>query len=114
MPTALETTTAIQDKVFAGIEATQKAVVDQVRAWAETLETTFSKLPDLVTAEPLRPSQVLDTTLGFTERVVASQREFASRLFEAAQPVANAATRATSRAAGQAANQAARVATPKA
>ena len=109
MPTALETTTAIQDKVFAGIEASQKAVVDYVRAWAETVETTFSKLPELATAEPLKPSQVLETTLGFTEKVVASQREFASRLFEAALPATKAATRATS----QAATQAAKVSTPK-
>ncbi|HEV3401091.1 MAG TPA: hypothetical protein VG078_04650 [Acidimicrobiales bacterium] len=109
MPTALETTTAIQDKVFAGIEASQKAVVDYVRAWAETVETTFSKLPELATAEPLKPSQVLETTLGFTEKVVASQREFASRLFEAALPATQVATRATS----QAATQAAKVSTPK-
>jgi hypothetical protein len=109
MPTALETTTAIQDKVFAGIEASQRAVVDYVRAWAETVETTFSKLPELATAEPLKPSQVLETTLGFTEKVVASQREFASRLFEAALPATNAATRATS----QAATQTAKVSTPK-
>lgn len=105
MPTALETTTAIQDKVFAGIEAGQKAVVDYVRAWAETVETTFSRLPELATAEPLKPSQLLETTLGFTERVVASQREFASRLFEAALPATQAATRATS--------QAAKVSTPR-
>jgi hypothetical protein len=103
MPTALETTTAIQDKVFAGIEASQKAVVDSVRAWADTVAATFSKLPDLVTAEPLRPSQVFETTLGFTEKVVASQREFAGRLYEAALPVTKAAAGAASQAAGQAA-----------
>ena len=103
MPTALETTTAIQDKVFAGIEASQKAVVDYVRAWADTFATTFSKLPELATAEPLMPSQGFETTLGFTERVVASQREFAGRLYEAALPATKAAADAASRTAGQAA-----------
>ena len=105
MPTALETTTAIQNKVFAGIEASQKAVVDYVRAWAETVETTFSRLPELATAEPLKPSQVLETSISFTERVMASQRDFASRVFEAALP----ATRAPSATA-----DAAKVQTPKA
>ena len=108
MPTALETTTVIQDKVFAGIQASQAAMVNTVRAWAETVETTFSKLPDLVTSEPMRPSQVLETTLGFTEKVVASQREFASRLFEAAVP----ATRGASEAATKA-SQTAKVSTPR-
>ena len=109
MPNALETTTAIQDKVFAGIEASQTAVVDYVRAWADTVATTFSRLPDLATAEPLRPSQVMETTLGFTEKVVASQREFASRLYEAALPV----TKAAAGAANQAAGQAAKASTPR-
>ena len=98
MPNALETTTEIQDKVFAGIQASQNAVVDYVRAWAETVETTFSKLPELATSEPLKPSQVMETTLGFTEKIVTSQREFASRLFEAALPVTQAATAAATRA----------------
>jgi hypothetical protein len=109
MPTALQTTTAIQDKVFAGIEASQKAVVDYVRAWADTVAATFSRLPDLVTAEPLKPSQVFETTLDFTETVVASQREFAGRRYEAALP----ATKAAAGAASQAAGQATRAATPK-
>ena len=105
MPTAIETTTAIQDKMFEGIEAGQKAVVDCVRAWAETVETTFSKLPELATAEPVRPSQFLETTLSFSEKVMSSQRDFASRVFEAALP----ATRVPSATA-----QAARAQAPKA
>ena len=109
MPNALETTTEIQDKVFAGIQASQNAVVDYVRAWAETVETTFSKLPELATSEPLKPSQVMETTLGFTEKVVASQREFASRLYEAALP----ATKAAAGAASQTAGQAAKASTPR-
>jgi hypothetical protein len=113
MPSALETTNAIQDKVFAGIEASQKAVVDYVRAWADTVATTFSKLPELATAEPLKPSQVTETTLGFTEKVVASQREFASRLYEAALPATQAATGAAAGAATGAASQAAKASTPR-
>ena len=52
MATALDTTREIQDKVFAGIETSQKAVVDVVKSWAETVELTFSKLPELAAVLP--------------------------------------------------------------
>jgi hypothetical protein len=103
MPTALDTTNAIQDKLFQNLQVSQRAVVDVVRSWAETTELVFSKLPDLSLSDPSgRPaSQVFETGLGFTERVLASQRDFANQLFEAAMPVTRApaagaaATRAT-------------------
>lgn len=90
MPTATETTTAIQDKVYAGIEASQKAVVDSVRTWAETVETVFSRLPELAFSTPVPPSEVFENTFGFTERVLASQREFLTQVFQATLPARRA------------------------
>jgi|GEM_PF-6180960 hypothetical protein len=121
MATALATTREIQNKVFAGIETSQQAVVDFVRSWAESLETTFAKLPELATAEPARPSELLESTFSFTERVFNSNREFATRVFEAMVPATRAATAGTRSATAQAnqatqANQAgqpSRAASPK-
>lgn len=90
MPTAIDTTNEIQQKFLASLEASQKAVVTMVGTWAETVESVFSKLPDLVTSEPVRPTQAMETALGFTEKVLASQREFANQVFQAALPATRA------------------------
>src|SRR5438094_131476 len=102
MPTAIETTKEIQDKVFAGIEASQKAIVDGVRTWAESVETVFSKLPELAFADPAKPAELLETTFSFTERVFNSNREFATKVFEAVLPATRAATAGTQSATAQA------------
>jgi hypothetical protein len=102
MATALGTTKEIQDKVFAGIETGQKAVVDVVRSWAETVELTFSRLPELAFADPAKPSELMEATFGFSERVFNSNREFASKLFEAWVPFGRATTAGTESAASAA------------
>lgn len=99
MPTSIETTTAIQDKMYAGLQVGQKAVLDSVKTWAETMETVFSKLPELATATPVPPGQLLSNAYGFTQKVLTSQREFFTQVFEAALP----ATRAPAAAAAKAA-----------
>ena len=95
MPTAVETTNLIQSKLFESIQAGQEAFLDSVRTWAETVELVSAKLPELAFAEPMKPSQVFEAGVGFTEKVMASQRDFAARLFEAAQPAAKGPNRAT-------------------
>lgn len=105
MPTALDTTTEIQDRFLAGLEASQKAFVTFVGICAETTEAMFSKLPELAAKDPVKPTQAIENAVGFTEKVAASQRDFASKVFQAALP----ATRAPAAAA-----QAARAASSKA
>ena len=100
MATALDTTREIQDKVFAGIETSQKAVVDVVKSWAETVELTFSKLPELAFADPAKPSELLESSFGFSERLFNSNRDFASKVFEAWLPATRAAAAGTQSAAG--------------
>ena len=98
MPTAIDTTNEIQPKFLAGLEASQKAFVTFVGAWAETVESVVSKLPELATTEPVRPSQALESVFSFSEKVVASQREFAGQVFQAAMPAIKVPT-STARAA---------------
>lgn len=99
MATALEATTAIQDKMFTALQTGQKAVLDSVKTWADTVETFYAKMPDLMTAqsmnEPVKPAQLFETTLAFTEKVLASQQEFTTKLFETMKPVAKAAANST-------------------
>lgn len=95
MPTAVETTTAIQDQLFQGIQAGQQAVVESVRRWSETVELLASRMPELAFSEPMKPSQMFEASIGFTERLVSSQRDFASQLLEAALPAARAPQAAT-------------------
>ena len=102
MATAIDTTKEIQDKVFAGIETGQKAVVDVVKSWAETVELTFSKLPELAFADPAKPSELLESTFGFTERLFNSNRDFAAKVFEAWLPATRAAASGTRSAASAA------------
>lgn len=90
MPNAIETVTDIQDKVFAGLETSQRAVLESVRSWAETTEMVFSKLPELLFSTPAKPNEVLENTFGFTQKVLTSQRDFATKVFEAALPATKA------------------------
>lgn len=95
MPTAVETTAMIQAKVFESIEVGQQAVLASVSTWAEAVEVLSAKLPELAFSEPMKPTQFFDATVGFTEKLMASQREFTTKLFEAYMPATRAATAAT-------------------
>jgi hypothetical protein len=99
MPTAIETTTAIQDKAFAGLQVGQKAFLDSVTSWAETVETVFTKLPDLAAAPPAPPTELLENAFAFSQKVLASQRAFLTQVFEAAVPATRAPAAAASKAA---------------
>jgi len=95
MPTPVEATTAIQEKVFASIQVSQKAFVDSIKSWADTVEAVSSTLPQVGFGDP-KPSDVMETTLDFSKKVLASQREFATKMFEAVSPAFNAPATATS------------------
>ena len=103
MATAQQVTNEVQDRVLDTVQVGQKAFVDFVRSWAQTVEATFAKLPDVTFSQPpLKPSEAFESAFGFAEKLLASQRDFATQVFEAAIP----ATRAASHAAGQTAQQA--------
>ena len=96
MATALEATTAIQDKMFTALQIGQKAMIDGVKTWADTVESVYAKLPDLMTAEPMKPTQMIETTVAFTEKILASQQAFTTKVFEAMMPAAKAAASSVS------------------
>lgn len=91
MPTPTEITDAVEDKLLDSVRVSQRAVVDSVRSWAETVEAVVSRLPEFSFADnPVRPTEAFERALGFTEKVLATQRDFAAQLLEAAIPAAKA------------------------
>lgn len=92
MATPQQVTNELQQKVLETVKVGQKGVVDFVRSWAETVEATYSKLSDLTFPEaPYGPISAFETASGFTREFLASQREFANQVFEAAVPATRAA-----------------------
>ena len=87
MTTATQVTQEVQDRVLDTVRVGQKAVVDFVKSWAQTVEATFTRLPEWTLAEQ-RPGAgpAFENVFGFTEKLLASQREFATQLWEAAVP----------------------------
>jgi len=95
MPTPVETTSAIQEKFFASMQVSQKAMVDTARSWAETFEAVASTLPKVELPDP-KAGDIFETSLDFSKKVLASQRDFATKLFEAVQPITSAPASAAS------------------
>lgn len=93
MATAQQVTNELQQKLLETVKVGQKGVVDFVRSWSETVETAFSKLSDLSFPEaPYGPISAFEAASGFTREFLASQREFANQVFEAAIPATKAPT----------------------
>ena len=102
MTTAQQLTTEVQDKMLDTIRIGQKGMVDFVKSWALTVESTFAKLPDLTFTEaPAKPTEAFENAFSFTEKLITAQRQFATQLFEAAIPATKAATAAASKVASK-------------
>ena len=98
MATATQVTQEVQDRMLETVRVGQKGVVDFVRSWAETVETAFSRFPDMTfpnqQGQPGQPGNPFESAFNFTERLFAAQREFANQLFEATVPAARGASAA--------------------
>ena len=70
-------TTALQEQVLKSIRTSQEATLTAVRAWAETVATVTPNMFQFFGV----PNQ--EDLLGFTQQVLASQRDFVSGLLEA-------------------------------
>jgi hypothetical protein len=96
-------TTALQEQVLNSIRKSQDATLDAVRAWAETIATVTPNMFQFFGI----PNQ--ENVFSFTEKLLASQRDFVSGLFEAAVTAGQAAPEAARQAtasAGRAASSA--------
>ena len=77
----------IEDQVLEAVKQGQEAVIKAVRTWAEAAEAALPDLPELPATEQLpRVADIVDHGFAFADKLIASQREFAAALLEAAKP----------------------------
>jgi hypothetical protein len=87
MPTSVPTTdnmTAIAELVLDGATTAQDAILSAVTSFADTIKPVTEKLQSLPFADLApNPAETIDAAFGFAEKVLASQKDFASKLVSA-------------------------------
>jgi hypothetical protein len=79
----------MQAKMLEALEASQEAVVDAVRRWAETvrqMRPDFPSMPETPQVDLPDPSELVDKAFGFASDLLDAQRKFTHELLEAAAP----------------------------
>ncbi len=95
MASATEMMTALEDQVLETVRQTQEAVVKAVQTWAEAGKSVVPEMPPLPFADQL-PNAVdmVENAFNFADRLLATQRQFAAAVLDAARPVLGAADKA--------------------
>ncbi len=97
MSTITDITTLAQEQVLAGLELGQRWVLGTLRTTAETLDNVLpdlGKLPEQPFAQQLpSPQEAVQAGFDFVEKLVASQRAFASEVAALAPKPARPASR---------------------
>jgi hypothetical protein len=95
MAYATEMFTGLEDQVLETVKQGQEAVVKAVRTWADASKNLIPDLPPLPFADQLpNVSELVENSFAFADKLISSQREFASAVLEAAKPVFGAADKA--------------------
>ena len=88
MATATEVISSVEDQVLEAVKQGQEAIVKAVRTWADASKSLIPDLPPLPFADQLpNTSELVENAFAFVDKILASQREFAGELLEAAKPV---------------------------
>jgi len=95
MATATEMITSLEDQVLETVKQGQEAIVKAVRTWADASKNLIPDLPPLPFADQLpATSELVENAFAFVDKLLASQREFASAILDAAKPVYSATDKA--------------------
>ena len=88
MANATEMFTALEDQVLDTVRQGQETIVKAVQTWAEAGKNLVPDLPALPFADQV-PSTVdlVENTFAFADRMLATQREFAAAILDAARPM---------------------------
>jgi hypothetical protein len=95
MASATEMITALEDQVFETVRQSQEVVVKAVQSWAEAGKSVMPEVPALPFADQL-PNAVdmVENAFNFADRLLATQRQFAAAVLDAAKPMLGAADKA--------------------
>jgi hypothetical protein len=80
----------LQDEILKTVRKSQEAVVDAIKAWADTVQSITPKLPavNLPLADRLpKPEDVVANAYDFAEQLLTSQRRFAEDMLHATAPL---------------------------
>ena len=95
MATATDMFSSVEDQVFETVKQGQEAIVKAVRTWADASKNLIPDLPALPFADQLpNTSELVENAFAFADKLIASQREFAAAILDAAKPVFGAADKA--------------------
>jgi hypothetical protein len=87
MANATEMLSSVEDQVLETVKQGQEAIVKAVRTWADASKNLIPDLPPLPFADQLpATSELVENAFAFCDKLIASQREFASAILEAAKP----------------------------
>ena len=96
MASATEMITALEDQVLETVRQGQDAVVKAVRTWAEAGKSIVPEMPATPFAEYLPgTADLVENAFAFADKLIATQREFAAAILDAAKPLISAAEKAT-------------------
>ncbi|HYB87351.1 MAG TPA: hypothetical protein VEC76_10900 [Streptosporangiaceae bacterium] len=80
----------LQEEILRTVRKSQEAVIDAIRAWADTVQSIAPKLPavSVPLADKLpKPQDMVASAYDFAEQLLASQRKFAEDVFKATAPL---------------------------
>ena len=80
----------LQDEIIKTVRKSQEAVIDAIRAWADTVQSIVPKVPavNLPLSDRLpKPEDVVANAYDFAEQLLASQRKFAEDVLVATAPL---------------------------
>jgi hypothetical protein len=80
----------VQDEILKTVQKSQEAVVDAIKAWADTVQSITPKLPavNVPFADKLpKPEDVVTNAYDFAQQLLASQRKFAEDVLKATAPL---------------------------
>jgi len=95
MATATDMITGLEDQILESVKQGQEAIVKAVRTWADASKNLIPDLPPLPFADQLpNVSDLLESSFAFADKLIATQREFAAAILDAAKPVYTATDKA--------------------
>jgi hypothetical protein len=95
MANATEMISSLEDQVLESVKQGQEAIVKAVRTWADASKNLIPDLPALPFSDQVpATSELVENAFAFCDKILASQREFAAAILDAAKPVFGATDKA--------------------